>query len=149
MTEPLAICVLQGWARSHEEVSKDRAGGARVWVAEVVPPQPKVDSQLAVDLPGVFDESAVSHAGGIPTVLSLFARGWVVGKAGLSKDIVAGQIEQAVEVEGGLIVGSVEDLYVVGEESFISDLDVVRAEDVRQHIAPVVVMLDEVSLGEA
>src|SRR5260370_41954804 len=139
---------LQGWSRSHEEVSKDRAGGALVWVAEVVPPQSIVESHLAVDLPGVLNESAVRQAGGIPTVLSLFTSGRVVGNAGLSKHVVSGEIEQAVEVEGWLIVRSVEDLYVVGEESFISGFDVVRAEGVCQHIAPVVVMLDKVSLCE-
>ncbi len=125
------------------------AGGARVRIAEVVPAQAKVDGQLPGDLPCVFDESAVRHTGRVPTVLCLFASGWVVSKAGSRKHIVAGQIEQAVEVEGRLIIGTVEDLYVVGEESFISDFDVVRSGRCGSHVPPVVVMLDEVSLGEA
>ena len=47
-------------------------------IAEVVPPQAIVERQLTVDLPGVFDESAVRYAGRIPTVLGLFTGGRVV-----------------------------------------------------------------------
>src|ERR1700712_2228831 len=135
---------LQGWARPHEEVSKDCAGGARVWVAEVIPPQPIVESDLAVDFPGVLDESTVRQTRGVPTVLGLLTGGWVIGHAGLRKHVVAGEVEQAVEVECGLIVGSVENLDVVGEEPFISCPYVVRTEGMCQYVSPVVVVLDEV-----
>src|ERR1700743_405819 len=72
----------------------------------------------------------------------------VVRDAALGVDIVLGELEQAVELEGRLIVGAVLRLYIVTQKPFIPRAQVMGLIDVGENIAPMVVMLDKVALRE-
>ena len=95
-------------ARTEEEVTEGSACAARVGIPEVVPTQAVVDGDPAADCPGVLDKGAVRDAGSIPVVLRLLSGDRIVRHSRFGIDVVGGEVQQAVELEGRLIVRSCE-----------------------------------------
>ena len=133
------------------EVEVGEAGASEGWVgvAEVVVTEAEVDGELLAGLPGVFHEGTGGGLG-VAVVVGLGLAGdGIVGEAAFCVGVVVDEVDEAVELEGGLGEGGGEEGDVIAVPSFIASLDDVTALDVGEDVAPVVAVLDVVAEGEA
>ena len=73
----------------------------------------------------------------------------IVGKATFGVGIVVDQVDQAVELEGGLRICGGKQSDIVAVPAFVASTDRVQAVDVGEHVAPVIAVLDVVSQSKA
>ena len=147
--EAVGSFFLQGLPGTIEEISERCAGAARIRVAVIVPADPVVQGNVVPDFPGVLSEESIGDTRSIPVVLRPLPGYRIIGETGFGVDIIARQLQQTVELERRLIIGAIEDFDIIAEEAFIPHPDVMRLDGVREDVAPVIVVLDEVALGEA
>src|ERR1700733_1084114 len=132
-------------SRPEVEIRQDRLRAACVWIAIIIPPQAVIEGDVRLHLPRILHEKPVRNLGGVPEKLNMLAAERIVCDAALGVDIVLGELKQAVELKGSLIVWAILGLHVVSQEAFITRAQIVGFVDVSQNIAPMVVMLNEVA----
>src|SRR3954471_4036911 len=147
----VAICYLFlfGSPRTQVEVSEYRRVTLGPRVAAVVIPQAQGYSEIPSRFPGVFDKQSKCARGGIPIPQLLLASGGVVHHPVFIGRIILGEVEKGVEYKLWLRPRALEGFDVVSIPAFIAELQSMGSSDVGEDIAPVVVVLDEITLRKA
>ena len=126
-------------------VESDREYG----IALIVEAQTQRQGQVAPRFPGVLDEDPPGLGSGVPVPELLLARDRVVHHPALVRGRILRELQEIVEAESRMRPRPLEGLHVVSEPALVAHLQHVRAADVRQNVAPVIVVLDEIALGKA
>src|SRR6185312_14246981 len=133
-------------SRTIEEVRLDRSI-RRLRISEVVPANSVGQRQPPVHLPGVLRKDASSIAYdpiAASKVSGLLASQQVVRYARFGIDLVLHEVRNRLEGKGRDGIQRRKQQMTIAPESFIADLQVMGAVDVRQRIAPHIVILDVV-----
>src|SRR5690348_13736527 len=131
------------------EIPEHCRGALGPGIPTVVIAQPQRERQVLFCLPSIFHKSAPRPGGSIPVPQLLFAGLRVIHDATFTLGCVLRERQQVVEGELRLRPWPLERLDVVAVPALVSELQRVGATHMRQHIAPVVVVLDEVTLRKA
>src|SRR5208283_997714 len=141
--------VLESRASAKVEIAKDGCGRLGIGVSLVVEAEAQGQGEIATGLPGVLGKDPPSLGSSIPTPKLLLASGRAVHHAALGKGSILRQRQQVVEAEGWMGPWPFERLDVVAVPAFVADFYDVSALHVGQNVAPVIVVLDEITLSEA
>src|SRR5580704_784064 len=120
-----------------------------IGVSEVVVADSVVEGECASRFPGVLSEASRCGHGKFVLPGLRLARNDVVRQTGLGIRLVVDQIDHIVVVQIGNSVGSCKERQVVAVPALIPHFETVAAMNQRQHIAPVITVLDEIALREA
>src|SRR5579863_8787384 len=145
---PIANLLLLRRAGAKIEVAEDGRRTLGPGVTAVVITQSKSQRQVLSGLPSVFHKEAKSPGGSIPVPQLLRSGVGVVHDAVFVGRSILCKLEQVIEGELGLRPRSLEGLNVVSIPSFIPELQRVCAPHMGKHVAPVIVVLNEVALSE-
>ena len=131
------------------EIGEHRSLQRHVGIAEVVVANAVVDGELAIGLPRIFGEDAESGRL-VPVVARRGLAGHrIIGQAGFGVRVVVDQVDHVLEVEIGLPICSREQSYVVATPNFESALEAMRTNDLGQHVAPVIGVLNVIPFRKA
>ena len=146
----IAVCYLflLGSACPQVEIPEYRRVTLRPRVAAVVISQTQGHSEIPSRFPGVFDKQSKCARGGIPIPQLLLTRGGVIHYPVFVGGIILSEFEKVVERKLWLGPRALEGFDVVAVPPFIAELQSMGASNMGEDIAPVIVMLDEITLGE-
>ena len=133
---------------SQVEVSKHRRRTLRPRVAAVVVAQAQGQGQILSCFPSVLHKQSEGSGSGIPTPQLFCAGRGIVIDAVFVCGSVLRQSQQIAEREFRLRPGPLEGLDVISVPAFITELQSVRALYMREDVAPVIVVLNEIALRE-
>ncbi len=140
--------VVESGSRAEMEIGQNSSLKRDVGIPEIVPAKAIDKSQVRFDLPRIFREDATDRA--LVSIISLgrLAGNGIVCQTRLAIRRVLDQVKQIIELKAGLIVRTGEIGQVISVPALIAETQSVGTSNVRQDVAPMIAVLNEVAKRE-